>query len=289
MPAIPTSQLLAMEKSCSRDAFLGGLAILIKLLNNVIEQPGNPKYRSFKLENKTIKEKVLSILGMKEFIIQLGFVESSGCLNLGDKVLINDLRINRDLIQTRHVAVLKGTVPDKDTPTPGPSKLQDPVTRPGRPTFHGKHSRIPTVTLERSSHPFLANIDAILQQVLGYEDEALKEFGRSLIPVEKLRLETIERLRVMQKNIRSGTGTGQDPVYDDIFLVVFTEWFSRRFFTWVNKVPCKVCGSQVGTRPSPSYVEQGVRVEEIFCCGQPSKFYRYNDIATLLVTRQVSY
>lgn len=287
MAPIPTGQLLAMEKTCSKDAFLGGLSIIIKLLNNIISDPGNPKYRSFKLENKTIKEKVLSISGMTEFLTSLGFVESSGSMNLSDNVLINDLRMNRDIVQTKHDTLLKEPVTIPEIPTPGPSKAPIHVT-PGRPTFHGKYSGSPKIHLQPSTHPFLAQIDGILQQVLSYEDAALKDFGRSLIPVEKLRLETLERMRVMQKRVKSDNA-GQDPVYDDIFLIVFTEWFSRHFFTWINKVPCKVCGSQVGTRPSPSYVDKGVRVEEIFCCGQPSKFYRYNDIATLLVTRQVEF
>lgn len=232
------------------------------------------------MDNKTIKEKVLSIVGMKQFLIEVGFVESSGSLNLGDNVLLNDLRIVRDAIQSRHDLLLKGEVPTPPAAIPGPSKVHPP----SRPRFHGKYSGIPKVNLKPSAHPFLQHIDSILQQVLSYEDAALQEFGRSLVPAEKLRLEALERLRVMQK-----MGLSPDPpVYDDIFLVVFTEWFSHSFFTWINKVACKVCGSQEGTRQSPSYVENGVRVEEIFCCGQPSKFYRYNDIATLLVTRQVS-
>lgn len=224
----------------------------------------------------------MSIKGMKQFLLDLGFVEASGSFNLSQNVLINDLRIMRDTIKNRHDLLLKGNVPEPPMATPGPSKVQIP----GRPRFNGKYSCTRKVTLECSTHPFLSTIDGILQQVLSYEDAALQEFGRSLIPVEKLRLEALERMRVLQKSLSVKDGS-QDPVYEDVLLIVFTEWFNRSFFTWVNKVPCKVCGSIEGTRQSPSYVENGIRVEEIFCCGQPSKFYRYNDIATLLVTRQV--
>lgn len=273
------NKLMVMEKSCSKPVFLEGLSIILKLLQNILSDPVNPKYRSFKLENKTIKEKVLCISGMKEFLLNLGFVESSGSMNLTANVLLNDLRINRDLVQAKHDQLSKNNV--AVAPAPGPSYPKDSKAKPpSRPTFHGKYSGSRKIALPRSSHPFLANIDGILQQVLGYEDVALQEFGRSLIPLEKLREETLRRMRVIQKKSRS------DPVYEDLFMVVFTEWFQRSFFTWINKVACAVCGSQTGTSQT-SYIEKGIRVEEIFCCNRPSKFYRYNDIATLLVTRQV--
>lgn len=279
MAPIATSQLMDMKKRCPRNVLLQGLAIVLKLLSNVIENPGIAKYRSFKLENKTIKEKVLSIPGMQQFLVDLGFLESYGSLTLDERVLMNDLRVNRGVIQTTHDALLESSTSQQDI-------SHVPIDVPGRrPRFHGGYSGSPKVSIEKSSHPFLSNIDQMLHQVLSYEDTALQDFGRSLIPVEKLRQQTLERMRMQQKSLLSTRG--QDPVYEDLFLVVFTEWFSRTFFSWVNKVTCKVCASQVGGRSS-GYVENGVRVEEIFCCGQPSKFYRYNDIATLLVTRQVS-
>lgn len=279
MAPINSNKLMAMEKSCSKAVFLEGLSILLRIISNILKDPANPKYRSFKLENKTIKEKVLCITGMKEFLLDLGFVEASGSMNLTANVLLNDLRIYLDLVQSRHDQLLKDNVPV--APAPGPSKRtvsKDPPA--SRPTFHGKFSGSRKINLPRSSHPFLANIDGILQQVLTYEDAALQEFGRSLIPLEKLREETLQRMRLIQKKSQS------DPVYEDLFIFVFTEWFQRSFFTWINKVACSVCGSQIGTRQT-SYIEKGIRVEEIFCCNRPSKFYRYNDIATLLVTRQV--
>lgn len=282
MAPISTDKFLAMEKSHSRESFVEGLAIVVKLLSNIIADPTNTKYRSFRLENKTIKDKVLSIVGMKDYLISIGFIEAAGSLILSDKVLIKDLRVTRDYIQSRHDNPLpvKAYSPNASpVPVPGPSKNIPPA----RPRYHGRYSGSPRVNLEPSNNSFIANINSLVRQVLSYEDKALQEFGRSLVPTEKLREETIKRLRMMQKK----DPTRSDLVYEDVFLVVFTEWFNRCFFTWVNAVPCKVCGATTGTRQSPSYIENGIRVEEIFCCGQPSKFYRYNDIATLLVTRQV--
>lgn len=283
MPPVNYDMLSAMEKSCSKEKFLGGLEILLKLLTNIINDPSNSKYRSFKLENKTIKEKVLCISGMHDFLKGLGFVESSGTMTLNDTVLINDIRMSRDSIQSRYDALKKGGATGAaDVVKAGPSKI--PVE--GRPKFHGKFSgnaiKYPG---DSSSHPFLVNIDELLNQVLSYEDTALREFGRSLIPEEKLKMETLGRMRIIQKAIKSGNKK-EEPVYEDLFIVVLTEWFNRSFFTWVNNVPCQVCGSEIGTRQT-SYVENGIRVEEIFCCNRPTKFYRYNDIATLLVTRKV--
>lgn len=281
MPPINRELLAVMEKSSPKAKFLSGLEIVLKLLGNIINDPSNSKYRSFKLENKTIKEKILSIAGMHDLLLGLGFVESSGSMNLDDRALINDIRHSRDFIQSRYDELLKGNSPSPDE-VAGPSKL--PLE--GRPRFNGKYSgntlKYPG---DGSSHPFLINIDVMLNQVLSYEDTALHAFGRSLIPEEKLKLETLERMRMIQKAIKSGTKK-EDPVYEDLFISVLVEWFNRSFFTWVNKVPCQVCGSETGTRQT-SYMENGVRVEEIFCCNRPTKFYRYNDISKLLVTRKV--
>lgn len=281
MPPVNLDKFTVMEKSCSKGKFLVGIEIVLKLLTNIINDPSNSKYRSFKLENKSIKEKLLSISGMRDFLQGLGFVESSGTMNLNETVLINEIRKSRDFIQSRYDILLKSSSTDVAQAGPSKSSIE------GRPKFHGKYSGniVKYPGDGYSSNSFLANIDALLNQVLSYEDTALQKFGRSLIPEEKLKLKALERMRSIQKEIKAGSEK-DEPAYEDLFIGVLVEWFNRSFFTWINKVPCQVCGSEVGTRQT-SYIENGVRVEEIFCCNRPTKFYRYNDIATLLVTRKV--
>lgn len=52
----------------------------------------------------------------------------------------------------------------------------------------------------------------------------------------------------------------KDPSFEDWLLVELTRWFNESFFTWINTIPCKVCGKEDG-KASGSMVENDVRVE----------------------------
>merc|ERR1719361_1554555 len=56
--------------------------ILVKLLTNVINHPGELKYRQIKLANKTIEEKLLPASGAFEVLFSCGFEESEDKLVL---------------------------------------------------------------------------------------------------------------------------------------------------------------------------------------------------------------
>lgn len=68
-------EVLNLEASAERNQYVEGVKILLKLLDNVIREPHNDKYRTIRLENKTIKEKVLSLNGVREFLMKIGFIE----------------------------------------------------------------------------------------------------------------------------------------------------------------------------------------------------------------------
>lgn len=67
-------EVLNLE-AAERHQYIEGVTILLKLLDNVIREPHNDKYRTIRLENKTIKEKVLSLNGVREFLMKIGFIE----------------------------------------------------------------------------------------------------------------------------------------------------------------------------------------------------------------------
>lgn len=281
MPAIDGLALLQMEKKCEQQAFLEGVAIVLKLLNNIIQDPNNVKYRTFKLENKTIREKVLVIEGMKEYLLEMGFVERTGTLHLSQSVLINNIIKYRDVLQARHDYLLQCK-----PGTSAPSKSAD-ITHKNikRPRFQG----VITKQLKYAgtdTHPFLLEMTNLLNNVLQFEDEDLQAFGKSLIPVAKLSNETQERMRAIQKEIASGRSAQPEPYFEDIFVVSLVNWFQQSFFTWVNSVSCQQCGG-VDKAKRGSTEENGTRIETAFCCNKLTKFYRYNEIAKLLVTRRV--
>lgn len=64
------------------EQFSDGVIILLKLLDNVIREPQNNKYRAIRLENKTIKEKLLCLNGIRELLSSIGFEE------VGNKTII---------------------------------------------------------------------------------------------------------------------------------------------------------------------------------------------------------
>lgn len=55
--------------------YCDGVVILLKLLDNVIREPQNSKYRTIRLENKVIKEKLLCLNGIRELLAGIGFEE----------------------------------------------------------------------------------------------------------------------------------------------------------------------------------------------------------------------
>lgn len=62
-------------ESANRNEYIESVTILLKLLDNVIREPYNDKFRTIRLENKTIKEKLLPLNGVREFLLQIGFTE----------------------------------------------------------------------------------------------------------------------------------------------------------------------------------------------------------------------
>ncbi|XP_059609214.1 peptide-N(4)-(N-acetyl-beta-glucosaminyl)asparagine amidase [Phlebotomus argentipes] len=268
----------AVENLARNDVeiFRVSVEILLRLLDNVICEPKNLKYRTIRLENKTIKEKLLVLDGMKDLLLALGFEEDGrGALTLSTKVLVGSLKKYRALVQETLQSVAKA----EENAESSSAKYHRPVYgKPRKPLPSDGQSVVET------GNAFLREIENRSKLVMTYEDEDLQEFGRSCIPTEKLRLQTLEKLRQIQKAIRGGAWQEPEPVYEDLFLVEFTEWFNTSFFTWINQIPCKVCHQQARGRQSAS-VENGIRVEELHCCSTVTRFYRYEDVATLLTTR----
>lgn len=128
--------------------------------------------------------------------------------------------------------------------------------------------------------------DAVMQ----YEDEKLLAAGRKLIPIDELTQKASETLLKMQEAMETTSevttkSPAKEPCIRDLILVELVNWFKTEFFEWVNCLHCKVCGSEE-SKIRRSDTEGDVRVEVGVCCGQETKFYRYNDVAHLLISRK---
>lgn len=121
-----------------------------------------------------------------------------------------------------------------------------------------------------------------------YEDDRLQYYGRKIIPLATLTENAINNMRQVQKQQGKHSTCGEaikDPCLRDWILVELTKWFNEKFFTWVNTIPCKICGKD-DSRSKSTLIENDVRVELLMCCNTSTKFCRYNDIVELLKTRK---
>lgn len=78
-------QVLNLENAKS-DKYIESVTILLRILNNIIFDPQNDKYRTIRLENQIIKEKLLSLNGVRELLEKIGFVEVRNCHHLSFKL-----------------------------------------------------------------------------------------------------------------------------------------------------------------------------------------------------------
>lgn len=73
MSEINATAVRKLEESADIEVYAAGVNILLKLLDNIIREPQNLKYRKIRLENKTIKEKLLCVPGALELLRVIGF------------------------------------------------------------------------------------------------------------------------------------------------------------------------------------------------------------------------
>lgn len=90
--------------------YLEAVRILLVLLENVLSQPNNLKFRTIRLENKAIKEKVLSLPGIETLLSAIGFkrTQSSNAFTLSSEVPLQHIQKYRDELRKRQEAWLSG-------------------------------------------------------------------------------------------------------------------------------------------------------------------------------------
>ncbi|XP_058463159.1 peptide-N(4)-(N-acetyl-beta-glucosaminyl)asparagine amidase [Malaya genurostris] len=291
MTTLNETLVLALEKSNTKEGYVIGIETLLRLLDNIIREPQNAKFRTVRLENKTIKEKLMAVDGMRDLMLEIGYIESNGTLTLPATVVIAKLRKYRDFICERMEFVKNP--PSTSTVTLAPIKLKDlpvqgtessslskPVIRASRPF----QKRIAFTKVLSTKIELLQQLEVFSDQVMQYEDKELLQSGRNLVPLELLRLRAKEKLRRVQKMIKTGTFNDEEPLMEDLILEEFVCWFKANFFRWVNALPCSICGNEK-TELVNNLVQDDVRVEVYQCCNQLSRFFRYNDVEKLLHTR----
>lgn len=261
-----------LEKN-PESSFVNGVTIFLKLLSNIIENPQEEKFRKFKKSNQRISREVLSVDGMEQLILDSGFELDNDefVLRRGGLGVISKLKSFRDFYQKRLEVVKQGPSalkPSNDARTSSKGAIQkvpspvkqlkpEPVKIVASKPFHERIRFSPTLT---TNNNFLKQLEQLSDSVLQYEDSLLQTSAKLLVPTEKLKQNAIEKMRKIQKLIKSNVITEDEPPLEDLILEELAAWFKNDFFTWINAMPCKRCSNNstdaVGTR-----MEKGVRIE----------------------------
>ncbi|XP_073848899.1 N-glycanase Pngl [Musca autumnalis] len=274
----------------TKEAYLEAVRIILLLLDNIINNPNEEKYRTIRMENKTIKEKLLTLEGCVELLTAIGFQRNNEQYTLPRDAPLKLIREYRDALIKRREFWLNRK--DDDVPQAIPTNLSSATLQtssaPIQPTKPYKQ-RITFPRVLRTTNKFLESLEHYSDSVMQYEDEKLLAAGRQLIPIDELTQKASETLLKIQEEsanaVEEGKPAIKEPCIRDLILVELVAWFKNEFFEWVNCLPCKVCGSEE-SKLRRTVTEGDVRVEVGICCGQETKFHRYNDIAQLLVSRK---
>uniref|UniRef100_A0A2M4AG74 Peptide-N(4)-(N-acetyl-beta-glucosaminyl)asparagine amidase n=1 Tax=Anopheles triannulatus TaxID=58253 RepID=A0A2M4AG74_9DIPT len=238
MAALNQALVLALETNNPRESYLVATETLLRLLDNIIREPQNAKYRTVRLENPSIKEKLLSVVGMKQLMLGIGFIEANGTLTVPPNVLLASLRKYREFINERKELIKNPPKPastsvDKHPAAPAPTTVHAksngtgggraaPVTTdvdmasfvPSTATGSGEDSRpaadgsaTTASPVIRASRPFLARIEfprvlppgnSLLQQLELLSDQVM-QYEDDLLQASGRSLIPLDRLRSQAK------------------------------------------------------------------------------------------
>ncbi|XP_037821916.1 peptide-N(4)-(N-acetyl-beta-glucosaminyl)asparagine amidase [Lucilia sericata] len=283
----PITSVLSSLKN-TKEAYLEAVRILLVLLDNVLKYPNELKYRTIRSENKSIKEKLLSLEGCSQLLSAIGFRRSGSEYKLPLEASLDVIRAYRDALVKRRDYWLnhkQEIITEVNSRAMAPTLKTNEILKPIEASRPYKQ-RITFPRVLRSTNSFLQSLELYSDAVMQYEDEKLLAAGRSLIPIDDLTLKASEKLMAMQEAQQQAAAANvKEFCIRDLILVELVNWFNTEFFEWINNIPCKVCGSEE-SKLKRTQTEGECRVEVGMCCGQETKFYRYNDIAQLLVSRK---
>ncbi|XP_077300714.1 N-glycanase Pngl [Arctopsyche grandis] len=141
-----------------------------------------------------------------------------------------------------------------------------------------------------SQNAFLQSVHNHFQNVMEYEDDKLLEVAISYVPVAKIQMCAIERMRSLQKDIKTGSLDAPEMHLEEAILIELVKWFKTSFFSWVDCPPCHFCSGATkhsfNTEKRDAKVTIRVEIFKCTLCDTETEFPRYNDLATLLITRK---
>ncbi|KAJ9576021.1 hypothetical protein L9F63_007121 [Diploptera punctata] len=270
--------ILALEEN-PEDVYLETTTVLLKLIDNVIKDPSNPKYRNIRLGNPVVTSKLLPA--------------GEDSLVLPDSAPIVNLKKIRDEISARR-SIYKTHASGSQNPTDKMSKKESSSSsiKKSNSVPHRQHlqSQQLQLTMEKPKKPFLQRIGYNFQRVLRYEDKDLQAKALKLIPLAELEVAAQKNMRMLQMAIKKGETKEEEVNIEEFVLLELMSWFKNSFFSWVNTPECSFCKgtTKFAGHSTASLDGEAERIEVYTCnaCNEQTHFPRYNNPEKLLETRK---
>lgn len=100
-PATPQLNNVLSSLKNTKESYLEAVRILLVLLDNVLKYPNELKYRTIRIENKSIKEKLLSLEGCSQLLTAIGFKRVANEYKLPLDASLDVIREYRDALMKR--------------------------------------------------------------------------------------------------------------------------------------------------------------------------------------------
>ncbi|PSN55935.1 Peptide-N(4)-(N-acetyl-beta-glucosaminyl)asparagine amidase [Blattella germanica] len=203
--------VLSLEEN-PEELYLETTSVLLRLVDNVIKDPSNPKYRSIRLGNPTVANKLLPAVGAMECLFEMGFKEGEDSLVLPSNTSLENLRSIRNEISERRSSY-KNPHSKVDEPAKKTAKTENASSSSSKAITTSAPVRQTSqmqLSQQKSKRPFLQRVAHHFQAVLRYEDKDLQAKALALIPCKDLETAAEKNMRQLQKAIKNGKTEEQE-------------------------------------------------------------------------------
>ncbi|XP_011695997.1 PREDICTED: peptide-N(4)-(N-acetyl-beta-glucosaminyl)asparagine amidase [Wasmannia auropunctata] len=190
---------------------------LLTICRNVLRSPSNYRSRELRLDDEVVVEKLLPAVGALECLFDVGYVED------GERIFL-----------PQNVSLLKIQSLSRMLCTATGSPITDDIDK--RST---------------AQKAFFDKIVGHFRGVMHYEDPNLQRKAKSVVPVGRLEIATMTKMRDLQKSLKldnaEAAASSQfegELIAKDLFLVELLRWFKHEFFEWVNSPKCPTCSTE---------------------------------------------
>ncbi|KAL4705627.1 hypothetical protein ACJJTC_002013 [Scirpophaga incertulas] len=271
-----TARLALVEESVRNPVkFSKVLYELLRFIYCILENPQDSEYRIIK--NNVLKE-YLKTDAFVEYLKYVGFEMINNEMLYPKEKTLSKLRVAQAAIE-RKISLCDGNL-----------NLNKIAVNSINSTTHVKKPKLSATNILNTNNPLLLQLEAMFNRMLQFEDELLQQQARSVIPIVRLQLMAIDRMREHQCKIKTGETKLSDLPYDIALLMELMGWFKHKFFKWVDKPQCDRCNGDskyvYNTRLITETEMCNVEVYECLRCKQLIQFPRHNELRALLRTRR---